>query len=287
MRNLVAVCALLFALSCQGATPILAFLRTQGSARIESMGGVTAGIDGDINSVFGNPAALSVISGYEFAFSHYEYYGGIRHETASAVSQLGNGTTLGLSVVYINNGEQERRDIFGVQDGSFTPFQVLPTLSFAKSVSKGFSLGANVKVPYENIDNYSSAKVVFDLAAFIEAGEGLSVGVNFQNFGLYSDLPVNIKAGFGYSAGILSGGLDCNYETGQSAVLGLGLEGAVVDGFCIRAGMKYDMGETFSLINSMSFGFGVKIDPIRLDYAFKMDESLGNAHFVTISIKLP
>ncbi len=277
--------AVLALYSCNAGSAEMPFLQTQSSARTEAMGGAIAGMAGNSNSVFGNPAALSSLKGSELSFSHFEYYGGIRHETVSAVSELANGTALGLSLVYINNGEQDRRDIFGVRSGNFTPFQLVPTLSFSTAINKDISFGANVKVPYENIDDYSSAKVVFDLAAFLNVGEGFSAGINFQNLGLYENPPANLKAGMGYFSASLSAGLDLNCRPGGPSALGLGLEGTVLEGFPLRAGIKYDTGEAFNLLNSLSFGFGVKITQLSLDYAFKLREDLGNTHYVTAVVR--
>lgn len=283
--------AILLVLVCSAAlkaedTVSLAYLKNPVGARPVGMGETFTGLSNDINCVFYNPAALSSMSKYSFSFSHIEFLQGIRYELLSGLIPVGAGSSGAISVIYINNGLQEKRDAYGVVEGDFTPYQVVPIFSFAGNIAGGLSLGGNVKLPYESIDTYNSIKVVFDFAGFYRADKNYSFGVNLQNIGAYNDLPVNLKLGAAYQDNFLQAGLDVNIPYRSNISLSSGAEIMVVNNCFIRGGLRHKMGEKFDLVSNITLGFGFIYDIFSLDYGFKMYDELGNTHFISLIVKL-
>lgn len=268
------------------ATTDSVYLRNSIGAKPVSMGDAFAGFGADANSVFYNPASLARMTGYSLFLSHIEFIQGARYEVASGAAVLGNNSAMALTCYYISNGSQEKRDINGILEGEFTPIQIVPMLSFAGAVTEQISLGANVKLPYEVIDDFSSLKVLFDIAGFIKLDDNFSAGINLQNIGTYNNLPVNLKAGIGFRSGPLRSGFDVNIPDKADVIYNAGAEYMVIDNLFVRAGLKYQYNSTADFYTNFSFGFGYKIEIFTIDYGFRMFDTLGNTHFISILFNL-
>lgn len=284
-----ALCFLFLVCTCliyAGDTTSLVFLKNPVGARPVGMGEAFAGLSNDINGIFYNPASISFISNYSLSFSHIEFVQGIRYELLSGLIPIDAGSSGAISIIYINNGVQERRDIFGTVNGEFTPYQIVPVLTFAKNITASFSLGANVKLPYETIDTYSSMKVVFDIAGFYKTDKNYSFGLNLQNIGVYDNLPVNLKLGAAYQNNIIQAGFDVNIPYRSNVSFNLGAEVKILENCFLRGGLRYKTGDIFNFINNVTLGLGVKFDIITFDYGFKIYDELGNTHFVSLIVNI-
>jgi len=262
------------------------YLRNSIGAKPVSMGEAFTGLSNDVYSIFYNPAGISSISNYSFLFSHIEFLQGIRYEIASGIIPVYKSTSIGISAIYINNGVQEKRDIYGGLTCEFIPYQIIPIVSFGKNITDEISLGANLKIPYEVIDDYSNFKVLFDFAGFFKVNSNYSVGINLQNVSVYENLPINLKLGVGYSDAMLKIGFDVNIPYKSSLIFNAGSELKVIENLFLRGGLRYKLYTNFNFVSNITLGFGFKYDVLYIDYGFKVYDELENTHFISLVVNL-
>ena len=176
MRRVFVFLLLLPALACFAGTTELAFMRYFPGARFAAMGGALTGLPGEQDNVFFSPSGLCWLKGAFLNFSHTEYFAGSRYEALSAMRQVGASTAVGVSAMYLWTATQDRRDSFGVSEGTFSPFQAVPALSIAQGLSKTAAAGLNIKFPYENLDGSSILHVLYDASGLVWITEYISFG---------------------------------------------------------------------------------------------------------------
>lgn len=270
--------------NCPGAVSF-SYLNNPAGARPVGMAEAFAGIPGNIYGVYYNPASIYGIKHTELGFSHVEFLQGVRYEYAALVLPL-PAAVLGISAVYVNNGVQERRDIYGVVTGEFTPYQFIPQVSVAVEPLKGFSLGLNLKIPYEVIDDYTNFKPFFDIGLNTKLFERFYAGFNAQNLGTSENLPANLKAGVAYIGHEMNFCADLNAPNQGEATLSLGFEFKAVEMLTLRAGYRRKLGEGSNTLEGITAGFGAMFGALSLDYGYRSYDELGASHFISMTVVL-
>ncbi|OGF45363.1 MAG: hypothetical protein A2452_04210 [Candidatus Firestonebacteria bacterium RIFOXYC2_FULL_39_67] len=269
---------------CPGTTNF-AYLNNPVGARAVGLAESYSALPGDVFSLHYNPASIASISQTAVGLTHVEFIQGARYEYAAIVLPLSKAVA-GFSIIYINNGAQERRDINGIVTGEFTPYQIVPQVSIAAEVFAGMSLGLSLKMPYEVIDDYSNYKPLFDLGANIKVIERLFAGLNVQNLGTLENLPTNLKAGLAYMGENINFCIDYNAPSQAASSVSAGFEARELEMVTLRAGYKYKLGVNTDAENGVSVGFGVKLAIINIDYGYKIYGELGGTHFVSLTLAL-
>ena len=274
------------AAACFAGTTELAFMRYFPGARYAAMGGALTGLPAEPDTAFFSPAGFSLLKGTKLSFSHAEYFAGSRYETVSAVKQFGDSTAAGISVLYLWTGTQDRRDSFGVPSGIFSPFQVVPVLSIARGLTREIALGLNMKFPYENLDGSAVFGVLYDVSGFLQISEAISFGACLVNAGAYGDLPELLKAGLGFSSGIFKADLDAEIQNAGSPVYSAGVAVKPEEFLVLMSGCRYDTAVPCELLNRLSFGLEINVAPFTLVYGLKVNDVLGNTHYVSLIVQL-
>ena len=284
----VAVFALMLCVAALGisATTELAFMRFFPGARYAAMGGALTGLPAEPDTVFFSPAGLAFMKGTSLTFSHTEYYAGSRYEEASAIRQLGDSTALAISVLYLWTGTQDRRDSLGLSLGTFSPYQAVPVLSVSKGLTKDISLGFNMKFPYENLDGSEAFRVLYDFSALLNILECLSFGACLVNAGTYQDLPVLVKAGLGFSSGVIKADLDAEFKNAGSPVYAFGVSVLPEEFLALMAGVCYDSGTTLNILNCFSFGVEISVRRFSLSCGMKVNYSAATTQYGALRVRL-
>ncbi|MFH1074434.1 MAG: PorV/PorQ family protein [Candidatus Firestonebacteria bacterium] len=267
--------------SCPGAN--FAYLNNPAGARAVGLAESFTALPGDVFSMYYNPASVVNLKQTTIGLTHVEFIQGTRYEYAAIVFPVSR-TAAGFSIIYINNGVQERRDLDGVVTGEFTPYQVVPQATIAVEAVDGFSLGLNLKVPYEVIDDYLNYKPLFDIGANIKVIERIYAGVNAQNIGTSENLPTNFKAGLAYMGEKINFCIDYNAPIQAVSTVSIGFEAKTLGMFTLRAGYKSKLGSPINAENGISAGFGARFDIINVDYGYKTYGELGGTHFVSLTM---
>ncbi len=163
------------------------FLKIGAGARALGLGGAFVAVEGDINSVYWNPAGISRIANNgSAAFNHADWLAGMNYDFVAAAIHVGDVGTLALSVISFGVPEDIVRTLqneYG--DGRrFDASSVAFGLSYARNLTDRFSLGVTVKYINERIWNEKASGFALDVGTlFITPFKDLKIGASMSNFG--------------------------------------------------------------------------------------------------------
>ena len=275
------------------------------------MGGtVSAGAQG-AESLFQNPAALArlkpdspseIAVGYD-SFLETEYQG-----AAVYARPLGPDGALAAGVVYASQSPQTGYDALGNASGSFTPLDFAAGAGYARRLGP-VDVGGGLKVINSALDGRSGTTAALDIGAVFrhcdDLGEGpVDIGASVQNFGpalklgSSSDpLPFRARVGGLWRASPtfdLQG--DMVFPVDRDPYEAVGIEARFpfeITGAsrpwsaALRAGYdgSRDQGGMNGWLAGMSFGGGLDMAALRVDYAWVGLGELGGANRVTLAFR--
>jgi hypothetical protein len=175
------------ALSAQiGGISIYEFLNLPNSARITALGGTLITVrDDDANLAFSNPAALNPLMHQQLAFNHSFHVADISHGYASYAHHFDkSGITGHAGVHYINYGDFDQTDEFGLLEGTFNAGEYAFTMGAGAQVYEHLAVGANLKFISSQFESYQSLGLAGDLAAtYFDTSRNLVFTFAFRNIG--------------------------------------------------------------------------------------------------------
>jgi hypothetical protein len=183
------------------------FLSLANSARIAALGGNFASIrDHDLSLAIPNPSLISPEMHNKLAFSYVNNYSDINFGYAAysrTFQSLGSFTG---SLQFLDYGEFKYADQTGEIAGNFKVGDYALNLGWGRMLDSVFSLGANFKVIYSDLEAYNSAGLAVDVAGSFFPDKYTCMSVLFQNIGRqitsYSTLgvqPLPFEIQFGVS----------------------------------------------------------------------------------------
>lgn len=263
-----------------------------GSTRSAGLGGAGAALVGDAGAMFANPAGIATIRHLSLEGSYEPYLAGSAVSTAALALRV-RRWTWGFGAQTLDFGSEAeivpdpatggRR---GMPTGaSFHPYEALATTSLV--YRRGFAaLGVTAKYNRQQIGSEVSdawagdvgvALAVFDIMAF-----GLSVQNLGGDMGNGALLPRRTRAGLTLNYTDPQGTfrllttLEGMWTRNRSAVLIQGIEGGVVTGGVGLVGrVGYATRATVTDASRMTFGAGIVLGRLAMDYAFQAYDALG------------
>jgi len=172
---------------CQiGGTATYDFLQLPASARTSAMGGnyVTAR-DGDLATAINNPSFLDSSVDRHLILTYVPYFADIQYGFASYAQTIKNIGTFDAGIKYINYGTFTQADFAGNITGSFGAQEYLFNIGYGRPVLDSLiSLGANLKLVYSSLAQYSSYGAAVDLASsYVSRNHRFFAGLVIQNVG--------------------------------------------------------------------------------------------------------
>ena len=176
-------------------------------ARTIGLGGTNVSVyDGDLNLAFNNPALLSSTSHNMLTLNFAGYLSTIKVGSVGYSRSFGKNreNIWAVGVNYFDYGKFLGRNEYDQNIGDFTAKDINLNLMYARTLPKGFTVGAILKPIYSAYEQYSSAGIALDLGAHYHNDSlGLSVGLTLKNIGFQFDpydqvrekLPFNIIFG--------------------------------------------------------------------------------------------
>lgn len=141
-------------------------LNVPASARAAAVGGNAMAIkDGDLSLAMFNPALLDSNTHRNLALSYVNYFSDVNFGFVSYAHSLDSVTTISGSLQYVDYGEFTERDVAGQELGKFSAGDYAGIIGIGRAIDSSFTIGANVKFLYSNIDQYSASAGALDLAA--------------------------------------------------------------------------------------------------------------------------
>jgi len=272
------------------------FLKIGAGARAAGMGEAFCGLADDVYATYWNPAGLAYIKGSQLGATHLEWLTEINQEQIGFVQQIGSKTAFGINISHLMANDFERTNKDGIF-GTFDAANTLLGLSLGRQLCNKFSLGLNMKCIHMPMDDEKATAYGVDMGALWQISRGLRLGLNVQNIGSdvkfiekgYS-LPLNIKAGIGYSLGGMNLAVDVNKTRGTETNIHAGCEYLLAQTLALRAGIKSEIasdthGKENGLTTGVTAGIGLRLGGIQLDYAYIPYGDLDITHRISLSVK--
>lgn len=305
-RSAAAALAAVCLLSCAPAvfagdaagTSAFQFLQLGVGARPSAMGEAFAGVAGDVNSVYWNPAGLAALDRRELSVTHAQWLEEITYSSLACGLPV-NGGTVAAAFNVLNTGSIDKADNTGQRLAeNYSMAEVMGLLSYARK-SGALALGANLKFISSRIEEETAQSLAADLGALYGGiavhGRRLNLGLSVQNLGTRAQyvseaysLPVTVRAGAAleaYKGLLLVSDLVYREETVD---IHAGAEytrafGTVV--VAARAGYKDDTVKELGSLSGLTAGLGVGWTDFQLDYAWNSFTDLGATHRLSLGIK--
>jgi len=265
-----------------------------GSTRSAALGGAGAALVGDAGAMFANPAGIATIRHLSLEGSYEPYLAGSAISTAAIALRVSR-FTWGFGAQALDYGSEPeivpdpatggRR---GMPTGaSFHPYEALATTSLV--YRRGFAaLGVTAKYNRQQIGSQVSDAWAGDVGLAVAVFDIMAFGVSVQNLG--GDLgngallPRRTRAGLTLNYTDPQGTfrllttLEGQWTRDHRAVLVQGVEGGVVtEGVGLVARLGYATRPAITDASRVTFGGGIVLSRLAMDYAFQAYDALGGA----------
>lgn len=284
----VGVLALVLSLQSEGS--IVSVL--PGTTRSAALGGAGAALVGDAGAVFANPAGIATVRHLSIEGSYEPYLAGTAVSTAAIALRVGR-VTWGFGATTLDYGTEPeivpdpstggRR---GMATGaSFHPYEALAVSTLV--IRRGLlAFGVSAKYDRQQIGSTVAdawagdvglAIAIFDIAAF-----GVSVQNLGGDLGAGARLPRRNRAAFTLNYTDPQGAfrllttLEAQWTQDRAPVLIQGVEGGIVTGGVGLVGrLGYATRPAVTDASRVTFGGGVVLGRLQMDYAFQGYQALG------------
>jgi len=258
------------------------FLKIDVGARATAMGGAFTALANDGTALYWNPAGLAQIEKTEISTMYNMHFQDVKQGYLSLAFPLLGGT-VGLGSNYMDMGKIERRDEEGNTTGDFGASDMQVLLGYGRKLSPRLMFGISGGMLQEAIAEDKKSTYSGNIGLLF-SGESFSFGLACQNIGsdLGEDpLPLTYRAGIALKLGAPSIAVDAVKAIDDEMYFCAGLEWRIGNIPSIRAG--YRTGQDAG--SGASYGIGLKISKIQLDYAYVLYSDLGNTHRLSLGIK--
>lgn len=182
------------------------FLGYTNSARIAALGGNFLAInDNDISLVQANPSLITPAMNNNLALSYVNNPGGINYGFVAFAHNFSKVGCFVASLQFINNGKFIGADAAGNLTGDFYASEYALNIGWGRQLSPLFSIGANGKLIYSQLETYSSFGIAVDVAgtytskdqSFTASLIGRNIGTQLIPYltGQYQPLPFELQIG--------------------------------------------------------------------------------------------
>ena len=262
------------------------WLSRYASARSIGLGGAfVAAADQPLGALW-NPAGLTQMLQNEVHFETARYFEDTSINALSFVVPARRLPTIGFTMLSLNSGGFERTNELNESLGSFSQNDMAFLISASKSVTPRLSLGTNLKIVRQRVEDFSASGVGADVGFLYGVTPRLRLGASLLNLGgptlkprdVSETIPVEVRGGFAFAflsgRGLLS--VEADHREGPGTSLRAGTEVWFQDQFGLRAGY---------FENEAAGGFSYRLNQaMQFDYGMN-DHELGLVHYVAVSYR--
>jgi hypothetical protein len=280
------------------------FLNLEINPRVIALGGAQTAVIDDASSINSNPAGLMEIPRFSIMLSRSQYVQDINYQFISYAQRLNYDSVIALSYFTTDIGSIEQTDIDQNIKGKFSPKDKVITVGYSRGITEFSDRETDVSmgVAYKYIDStiYHSAKATaFDLGIKVFKFTYIPYKLSFvmQNLGSglrydQESVPIPMKfkiGGAAYPFPNLMFATDFVIPKNDSYYINLGSELNLKTGenasFALRGGI--DTQKSRNGVGGFSFGFGLNLKFLSIDYSFSSMKDLGNSSNISISFDFP
>jgi len=177
-------CRMIPAAAQTGGNNTFDFLSLPNSARIAALGGNFACIsDNDLTLAIPNPSLINPGLHNKLAFSYVNNYSGVNLGYAAYGRYFEKLGSFAGSLQFIDYGDFKYADESGEISGNFKVGEYAMNLGWGRPLDSAFTIGANLKVLYSDLEAYNSLGLAVDVAGSYIPNEYTCVSLLFRNIG--------------------------------------------------------------------------------------------------------
>jgi len=272
------------------------FLAVGAGPGVLAMGGAALGCGGSLEHAAWNPAALGWVDATALELSHAQLDDQAMQEWATLGGRFGHsGTHWAMSALYHNEGTIIGRDASNLPTGDFTTGSVAAMVQLAQRAGPHAAFGVTGKYVVEALGpGESGTGMTFDAGMSLRFGV-MGFGFAAQNVGgrmSYGEstypFPASYGAGvsFAHEASGVVAAADLNVPSASFASMRTGVQWTWRQHVAVRAGYRQELGApAIEPLSGPTFGTGLGMHGMWLDYAFLLDGNMGGQHRLAISLR--
>jgi hypothetical protein len=308
-RELILLCCLAFSALSGQDRGVYSFLRNDVSARAAGLNGSFVSMTGDPNVVFYNPGALTTLTRSEVSAGFLKHLVDVNGGYVSLSRPFAGFGTLGAGIIFLDYGTFNETDeslnilgTFGASDMAFV-------VGVGHALDENTSVGANIKLIYSSIAEFSSAGIALDAGVLYQipsenitiGGSILTLGSQLNSYnGVKESLPVDVKIGITKRPEHLPALLNLNFHRladrrdnflDHFSAFSFGAEFLMSESVRLRVGYNNQQRKDLKLGSSaglagLSLGGGILIGEYLVDYSFNSYGKIGSLHRISIGMSI-
>lgn len=260
------------------------FLSIGMGARAAALGGATRTLVADPSALQWNPAGLAFNDGVVLLASHRSGIVDTGDSYLGAAAPFVGGTVAGAAGQF-SAGDLEGRDDQGEPTSDFDAGNLVVTMGYGLQAGEHLALGASGGWVRDRIDESVENAVFLSAGGLYRPTHHLRIAAVVANLGskLGEDpLPTELAAAVGAVGDSWAAEIGVVAPLRSTPSLAMGAEYSVVEPFALRAG--YDTSRDVG--SGGSFGFGIEVRQLRIDYAYVPVAELGDEHHMALRVSL-
>ncbi len=265
------------------------------SPRAAAMGSAFVGTADDASALLVNPAGLGFLNRGEAAlFSDFGWSDAFQ-ETGLIQLPIHNAGSVAVAGSYLNYGTFEGRDTLGSLASSYSADWMAVQAGWGIELQKDFSLGVGLRDSWESIAGSTFSILTPDFGLLLKPFEGVRVGVDYAYGGWGpAGIPLvsTLRAGASWQGPLdpsvhLLAALGDTYQSDSLDYVQGGIEASFHSAYFLRAGYQSALSDNgTSGFSNFTFGAGLVVAGLQLDYAFLPSGDLGAVHQFSIAYPL-
>lgn len=272
----------------------LAFLKIPPSARELAMGGAGGPVAEGAASLYWNPSQIGALPGVEALVSGSLQPVNTRQNFAAVAWPFHRDLGAGFSVQHFDSGEIEQIDSIGQSVGTFSPRDLALAAGFSTSAA-AIRMGLTAKLIHSKIihsDTVYSADAGLSLETSDQRTRGSLVVKNIAEKIKYIDKNTDIQSVISigvrhqWSSALLT--VEQNFPRDGAPATAIGVETRIANsggvGMDLRGGFNQGQARDKEGLAGFSFGLGLQLANLQLDYAWTPLGELDQSHTLSLGI---
>jgi hypothetical protein len=139
--------------------------------------------DNDISLMLANPSLITSEVNNRMALTFTDGYADINYGIASYGKDFRKAGSFVGSMQFVNYGKFQYADATGAIGGNFNAGEYALTIGWGRKLDSAFSIGANLKTIYSQLDSYTAFGLAVDVAGSYSTKNNFTVSVAGRNIG--------------------------------------------------------------------------------------------------------